>query len=787
MRALDRKLFRDIRHLRGQVIAVALVVASGIATLVTMKSSHASLLSSQELYYREARFAHVFASARRAPNALLPRIQKIPGVAVVEGRIVQDVTLDVPGLDEPAVGRLVSVPERGRPLLNEVFLRRGRWIEPNHPDEVVISESFSNANRLEPGARFGAIINGRWRNLTVVGVGLTPEYVYEIRPGDIFPDKRRFGIIWMSHEALEGAFDMRGAFNSIALTLVHGASEPEVLDRIDDLLEPWGGTGSYGREEQLSHRFLSDEIKGLRVNAMITPTIFLGVAAFLIHLVLSRLVQTQRDQIAVLKAFGYSTFDVGLHYLELATVAVLGGTILGMAGGVWLGRGLMTIYKNFYNFPLLNYVLEPSLVAIAIGVSAFAASVGALSAVRSAVNLPPAEAMRPEAPPRFHSSWIDRSGLGRWLSPAARIVARNLDRRRWKAILSILGVALATAILVVGRYSFDAIDYLMHFQFSVMQREDVTVPFYLPRGTTAIHSLQRMPGVLSVEPFRTVPVRLVHGHRDKRTGIIGIDPDAELRRMIDADGELVPLPPDGLVMSRKLAEILDAKPGDEITVEVLDESRPVERVRLMAVFDDLIGVAVYMNRRALNDLLREGHVVTGAYLQVDPLVAPQLYADLKKTPAIAGVSIRSAMLQSFKETIAQSMSISNFAMIFFACVIAMGVVYNGARIALSERGRELASLRVLGFTRREVGLMLVGEQAILTAAAIPIGFGLGYLLCVLISKAYDTELFRFPVVLSSKTFGFAFLIILAAAVVSSLLVLRRIATLDLVAVLKTRE
>lgn len=787
MKALDRKLFRDIVHLRGQVIAVALVVASGIATLVTMKSSHASLLSSQQIYYREARFADVFASARRAPNAVLARIQKIPGVAVVEGRIVQDVTLDVPGLDEPAVGRLVSVPERGRPLLNEVFLRRGRWIEPNHPDEVVISESFSIGNRLEPGARFGAIINGRWRNLTVVGVGLTPEYVYEIRPGDIFPDKRRFGIIWMSHEALEGAFDMRGAFNSVSLTLVHGASEPEVLDRIDDLLEPWGGTGSYGREEQLSHRFLSDEIKGLRVNAMITPAIFLGVAAFLIHLVLSRLVQTQRDQIAVLKAFGYSTFDVGLHYLELATVAVLGGTILGMAGGVWLGRGLMTIYQEFYNFPLLDYVLEPSLVAIAIGVSAIAASVGALSAVRAAVNLPPAEAMRPEAPPHFHSSWIDRSGLGRWLTPATRIVARNLDRRRWKAGLSILGVALATAILVVGRYSFDAIDYLMHFQFSVMQREDVTVPFYLPRGANALHSLQRMPGVLSVEPFRTVPVRLVHGHRDKRTGLIGIDPDAELRRMIDTDGKLVPLPPDGLVMSRKLAEILEAQPGDEITVEVLDESRPVEQVRLAAVFDDLIGVAVYMDRRALNGLLHEGHVVTGAYLQVDPLVAPQLYADLKKTPAIAGVSIRSAMLQSFQETIAESMTISNIAMIFFACVIAMGVVYNGARIALSERGRELASLRVLGFTRREVGLMLVGEQAILTSVAIPFGFGLGYLLCLLISKAYDTELFRFPVVLSSKTFGFAFLVILGAAVISSLLVLRRIATLDLVAVLKTRE
>jgi putative ABC transport system permease protein len=787
VRALDRKLFRDVSHLRGQVIAVALVVASGIATLVTMKSSHASMYASQAKYYREARFAEVFASARRAPRSLVARIQQIPGVAVVQARIVQDVTLDVPGLPEPAIGRLVSVPEHGRPLLNDVVLRSGSWIEPNRPDQIVVSEGFAKANSLRPGDRVGAIINGRWRQLVIVGIGMSPEYIYEIRPGDLFPDQKRFGVVWMSDEALQAAFDMREGFNSIALTLTHGASEPEVLARLDDVLRPWGGAGAYGREEQISHRFISDEIKGLRVNATILPSIFLGVAAFLIHLVLSRLVQTQRDQIAVLKAFGYSNFDVGLHYLELATVAVLGGTIAGMAGGLWLGYQLTDIYKVFFHFPALSYVLEPSLVAIAVGVSAVAAAAGALTSVRAAVDLPPAEAMRPEAPPRFRRGLMERFGLQRWLSPSTRIIVRNLNRRRWKAFLSILGVAMATAILVVGRYSFDAMNHIMWFQFGIIQREDVTVPFYLPRGADAVHSLERMPGVLSVEPFRTVPVRLVHGHRSRRTGLMGIQPDATLRRLIDADGNRVALPPEGLIMSTKLAEILGAKPGDEITVEVLEESRPTERVPLMGTFDDLIGVAVYMDIRTLNRLLREGHTVTGAYLSVDPLLAPQLYADLKRTPAVAGVSIREAMLQSFKDTIAQSLAISNFAMIFFASVIAMGVVYNGARIALSERGRELASLRVLGFTRREVGLMLVGEQAILTAVAIPVGFVIGYGLCILISKAYDTELFRFPVVLTSTTFGFAFVVIFAAAVVSSLLVLRRIATLDLVGVLKTRE
>ena len=787
MKALDRKLIRDVRHLSGQVIAVALVVACGIATLVTMVSAYHSMNASLDAYYRQARFADVFASARRAPRTLLARIGRIPGVAVVQGRIVEDVTLDVPGLDEPATGRLVSIPEHGRPALNDLFLREGRWVEPNRPDEAIVSEAFAVANSLRPGDRLGAVINGRWRDVSVVGIGLSPEFVYEIKVGDVFPDNRRFGVIWMGEKALEGAFDMDGAFNSVVLSLTHGAREPEILDRIDSLLEPWGGAGAHGREEQISHRFISDEIKGLRVNAVILPSIFLGVAAFLIHLVLSRLVQTQRDQIAVLKAFGYGSPRVGLHYLEMAMVSVLAGAAAGIAGGVWLGIQLTALYQDFFHFPVLRYELHPSVLAIAIAVSAAAAAAGAISSVSAAIALPPAEAMRPEAPPRFQRGLLDRVVIQRWVTPATRIIIRNLSRRRWKAFLSILGVAMAVSILIVGRYSFDALDYLMRIQFSVIQREDVMVPFFVPRGSEAIHELAALPGVLRVEPFRSVPVRLVYGHRDRRTALTGIYPGGELRRLIDAEERTVVLPPDGLVLSRKLAELLGARIGDTITVEVLEESRPTEQILLAGTFDDLIGVSAYIDGRALNDLLGEGHTVSGAWLDVDPLHADELYRQLKRMPLVAGVSSRDAMLQSFQETIAQSLNVSTFMMIIFASVIAMGVVYNGARIALSERGRELASLRVLGFTRREVGLMLVGEQAILIAAALPVGFGIGWGLCWLISKAYDTELYRFPLILTSKTFGFATLVILIAAILSSLIVLRRISRLDLIGVLKTRE
>lgn len=787
MRALDRKLFRDILHLRGQVIAVALVVACGISMLVTMWSAYQMLLRSQQSYYASHRFADVFAHARRAPESLGPAIRKIPGVAAVRTRIVVDVTLDIPGLGEPATGRLLSIPEHRRPMMNDILLRQGRWIDPSRDDEVILSEIFANANSLEIGSSIGAVINGTWRELRVVGVGLSPEYVYEIRPTDLFPDRKRFGVMWMSREALEAAWDMEGAFNDVTLTLAPDADVDEILATLDRLLEPWGGTGAYDREEQISHRFLSDEIAGNRVSGTIIPTIFLGVAAFLIHIVLTRLVQTQRDQIAILKAFGYGNLDVGFHFIELALVVVLIGTMIGLPTGIWLAKQFAVIYADYFNLPVLSVGYDPVLISAGIGVSAMAAIVGALSAVRKGVALPPAEAMRPESPPSFHPGVIERLGAFRYLQSAGRIIVRNLERRRGKAVVSILGIAMAVAILVVGRFMFDAIDLMMEVQFHRAQREDVNVIFTLPRSWSVVHDLENLPGVMRVEPYRAVPVRFRSGHRTKRASIIGLAPDADLRQLVDQHGRVTTIPPHGLVLNQKLAEILGVHAGDRVRVEVLEGNRPREDIAVARIVDELMGIAAYMDEDALSRLLVEPKTVSGAWLAVDPAREDELNEYLKRVPAVGGVSLRQAVLESFEETIAQNLSISTFMLIFFSCVIAVGMVYNSARIALSERGRELASLRVLGFTRREVATMLFGEQAILTAAAIPVGFAIGYGLAALISSYYDSEIYRIPLVISARTWGFALIVIVASALFSAALIYRRIRSLDLVEVLKTRE
>jgi putative ABC transport system permease protein len=787
MSVLNRKLVRDISRFRGQLAAVSLVVACGIATYVTMRGSYISLVEAQQSYYGTYRFADVFAQLKRAPEPLAAEIAAIPGVSKTETRVVVEVTLDIPGLDEPATGRLVSIPEAGQPDLNKLHIKEGRYVEPGRRDEVLVSEAFAEANQLRSGASFGAVINGRWQQLRIAGIALSPEYIYEIRSAAVFPDNRRFGALWMAREALGSAFEMEGAFNNVVLALAPGASESQVIRRLDILLERYGGLGAYGRDDQESHRFITDEISQDRITGIFLPAIFLWVASFLVHLVLSRLVSTERAQIAVLKAFGFSNAGVAAHYLKFALIAVLGGTVAGIGLGAWLGTELSKVYEDFFRFPELRFRVGLDTAGLAALISAGAALVGAALAVLRVAGLPPAEAMRPESPAAFKAGLLERLSLDRLFPPSAKMILRNLQRRRWKSALTIATISLAVAILVVGRYTFDALDYILDVHFRAVQREDVSVTFNEPRSSSVQFEIRRWSGVIHAEPFRLVPARLRSGHRSKRVALIGIAPGAQLRSLLDARLNEVDLPPEGVVLTRKLAEVLGAGTGHDLTVEVLEGERPVRRVRIAGQVDELIGLAAYMDIRALNRLMREGGTISGAYLAVDPALLPRLYHELKQTPGVGSVAIRQAMLTSFLETIAASLTVSTTVLILFACVIAFGVVYNGARIALSERGHELASLRVLGFTRWEIAVILIGEQAILTMAAVPAGFLAGFAICALLVRLLESELYRMPLVVTGASYAFAFLVVTASAAVSALVVLRRIYRLDLVAVLKSRE
>ncbi len=771
------------------MLATALVVGCGIGVFVTMRGTYDSLVRARQNYYSTTRFADVFAHLRRAPLSLSARLRRIPGVAALQTRVVEDVTLSIPGLTEPATGRLISLP--GQPeaadALDQLYLTAGRLPAADSDSEALVSQTFAEANALGLGSHIGAVLNGRWKELTVVGFVLSPEYIYEIGPGMVFPDNRRFGVLWMNAEALATAFQMKGAFNDLAIATVHHASEPEVIDAVDRLLAPYGGTSAYGRAEQPSNRFLNDELGEIRINATYIPAIFLAVAAFLVYTLLARLVSIQRSQIGLLKSFGFRAWRIGVHYLELALLIVAGGLLLGLAAGIRFGVALIGVYRQYFHFPALAYRISLAVIGAAGAVALTAAIIGALSAVARSMRLAPAEAMRPEPPRSFRAGPLESLPLTRRLDPVSKSIARNLARRPWRAALSIIGIAMAVATVIVGRFVFDAVNHLMAMHFDAAERQDVTVIFQDIRSPSALASLRALPGVLRVEPFRIMPVRLRAGARSKTVSLVAVPPSGALFRVVDARGKPIELPPEGLVLTRKLAAILGVRPGDPLAVEQLDGRRRHFSARIVRLSDEPLGINAYMDNAALAAVLGEDAPISGARLQIDAHRAPQLYAQLKRTPAVAGVSIRSATVTTIRQIMNRSFIIMTLVMTGFGIILVIGVVYNSARIALSERGTELASLRVLGFTRTEVAQLLLGEQSLLVLAAIPTGYALGALFCRLLVPAFDRELFRLPFILTRSTFAFAALITLGAAVLAALLVGARIARLDLIAVLKSRE
>lgn len=787
MKAIDKKLWRELWGMRMQALAIAMVIVGGVAIFIMSLSTLDSLYETRETYYRNYHFAHVFASLKRAPLSVAKRIEEIPGVNKVETRVVAYVNLDVAGFSDPVSGHLLSLPDNSRGLLNQMYLRNGRLFEPGRDNEVLLSEEFAAAHNLKPGDKLGATINGRRKMLTVVGHGLSPEYIYQIAPGAMFPDYLRYGVLWMARKPLASAYDMDGAFNDVALTLTKDGNAQDVIDRLDNLLKPYGGIGAYARKDQLSNRFLSEELKQQETIATVFPVIFFGVAAFLLNVVTSRLISLQREQIAGLKAFGYSDFTVGLHYTKLVLMIVIIGIIAGIGAGIWMGQGMSNIYMELYSLPFMIYVLKPQVIIAAAVISMAVAVVGTLYAVHSAAKLPPAQAMRPEPPAIYHATLVERLGLQRWFSQPSRMILRHIERRPLKSLLTTLGISMACGTMMVGGFQEGAINHMVEVQFKLSQRGDLTAIYTEPTSQASLYSLRNLQGVEYAEGFRSVSAKLQFEHRYYRTSVQGIPSDGHLMRLLDTDLNVIDVPPQGVILTDYLAELLHIQPGDMLTIEVLEGNRPTVQVPVVGTAKEYLGLSAYMQREALNRLLKEGDVISGAWLKVDMHYQQGVYADLKDMPRIAGVVEQKSAIKSFYETMAETILFFTFITTLLGGSIAFGVIYNSMRIALSERNRELASLRVLGFQRGEVAYILLGELALLTLVAIPLGLLIGYGLCGYLAFKFDTDLYRIPLVLGINVYAFAALVVVVSSIISAIMIWRNLAHLDMVAVLKTKE
>ncbi|MDQ1812335.1 ABC transporter permease [Massilia sp. CCM 9210] len=790
MKMLDRKLLRDLMRMWSQALTIALVVASGIGGFLTSLSAVDSLELARDRFYANGRFADLFAGVKNAPLSLAARLREAPGVADVQTTLEQVVRVELPGVADPIIGQLIGMDPRHPHRMNLVTLAAGRPLSAQLDGradadiEVLVSEAFAQARKLRPGARLRALINGKQRNLTVVGIALSPEFVFAGLWG--MPDARGFGIFWVDRDVLAAAYSMEGAFNRAAFKLAPGAAPEAAIAAVTTLLEPYGGREVFSRTEQVSHAMLDNEIKQQRVMGTMLPAIFLGVAAFLLNVVLARLVSTQREQIATLKALGYANAAIALHYLKLVLLIVLAGLVLGILIGKELGYLLTRLYAESFHFPAFEHQLTPSLLLIGAAITVATACIGTLHAIMATARLAPAEAMRAPAPAHFRRTLLERLGIKR-VGTALRMVLRNMERRPARSALASAGVAAAVAIVIMGSFFRDAIELVIDNQFTLGLRGDITVWTTDPVDDSMRHGLRRLPGVRHVESLRFVTVSVGNAQRRERTIMRGYAGRPELYRVIDMAQRETLLDGRGLVLTDRLADKLALRVGDTVRIEVLEGRRRTLLVPLRATVDEMFGLNAYIEREALNRLMGDGDLSTGFVLSVDPGFEARVLEASKAMPRIAGAWSKSTMLRNMEDITARNIRIMSAILTTFASVIAVGVVYNNARIALSERAWELASLRVLGFTRAEVSAMLLGEMAIIIGLALPAGMLLGRGMVGMLAELMKSDQLHFPVVILARTYAWAALSVLVAGVASALVVRRRIDRLNLVEVLKTRE
>lgn len=787
MKMLDRKLLRDLWRLRGQAFAIALVLAAACATFVMSLGVHHSLVVTRDAYYARNHFADVFADLTRAPREVVGRVAAIPGVRAAEGTIRQYAMLDLPGRPEAVRVLINATDERSGDRLNQLTLRKGRLPAPGAVGEVVADEAFARTNGLGIGSRIVVVIHGRRQVLQIVGEGLAPDFIYSVAPGDLIPDDSRFGVLWMGRKALEAATDRTGAINAVSLVLERGAAEADVIRAVDGVLAPYGGAGAYGRKDHLSHAFLDNELVQLDALTRVIPPVFLVVAVFLVSIVLDRTIRTERNQIGLIKAFGYSDWAVAGHYLKFALAIALLATMLGTAGGVWMGEAMTRIYARYYRFPYLYYGISPAVVLGAAALSFAAAAAGAMGGLRAVVRLAPAVAMTPPPPPVYRAGLIERLGRRAGLSATGHMILRHIVRWPGRSAVTVLGVALAGGLLFATLQFIDSSRTMLDTWFLRAQRQDLTVTFTENRNVQVLYALAQLPGVLEVEPSRAVAVRIVHGARAERTAIESTLAESHLSQRIDRDGNRIEPPPAGLMLSRQLADKLEAGAGARVEVEMLGGRRMHQPMQVARVIDEFVGARAYASQDTLQELTRDATPVGAALLRIDPAARDAILIRLKDMPSVLGVSEKASAMRKFEQMIDDNMLTMIAFYVGFAASIAVGVVYNAARILYSERAHELATLRVLGYFRSEVGLVLVGELALLVALSIPFSCLIGYGMAQLMTAMFSSDLFRLPFSPSRASYGWSAVVVLLAAAGTALTVARRVQTLDMVRVLKARE
>jgi len=788
---LNRKLLRELRTSRSLLLAITSIIAVGVMCFVYMRSAYHNLSLAKWRYYTQCRMADFWVEVKKAPLAELEAVGRMPGVVAVRPRIAMFATVDLDRVVAPLNGLVLSLPDRRAPIINDIVLKRGGYFTQRRDNEVIVNDAFARHHDIFPGQWLHLILNNRRQELFVVGTAISSEFVYLVSPGSISPDPEHFGVFYLKKSYAEDVFDFAGAANQVVGQLAPATQQhpDEVLHRIETLLAPYGVFTTTPQHNQTSNRFLSDEIRGLGVFANIMPFIFMAVAALVLNMLMVRLIDQQRVTIGTLKAIGYTDRQIFWHFGKYGLALGSIGGLVGLALGFAMAEFVTSLYRMFYEFPDLANRIYPGTYLGGLGISLACAVVGSLHGGRAALRLNPAEAMRPRPPAQGGAIWVEHvDWLWRRLSFGWRLVLRNVFRHRLRAAVGVFAASMGAALLVTGFMLAGALNYLIDFQFDLIMRSDIDLTFDDERGVGALLEAQQLPGVDHAEPMLDVSCTFINGPYRRRGGITGLLPNARLTIPRDRQGRAVRVPSTGLAMSRKLAEILHATQGRPIVVLPVKGRREPIEMQIAEITDSYVGMSVYADLGYLSSRVGEEFAMTGVQLALDRSGSREgeLYRQLKRLPALRAVNARSNVVRNLRMVVETQRIFIGF-LVIFAGVIFFSSLLNSSLIGLAERRREVATLRVLGYTAWQVGGLFLRESMLLNFLGTMLGLPLGYLLAVVMSILYNTEMFRFPLVSPPSVWVTTVLLAIVFALAAHVIVQRSIHQLDWLDASKTRE
>ena len=788
MRKLNIMLFREIRKSKGQFLAAAVVVFAGITMFVAVYMSYLNLKSSLEKFYDDYRFLHYYAEATHISPSVVRKVRKIKGVSEAYGRISQDVSADM-GVDRRVTVRLLSLPEYERPPINRLLVVSGRYIGSNPSDSCLVGEKFASFYKIRPGDKLKTIINLRTQEFRVAGIVSSPEFIYAMKSATAFtPSAEDFGIVYIQESMARSILGYGDTYNEVHVRFFAGADNDAAIDKIEYLLKPYGFIRGVQRKDQLSHSMVDGEIKQLEEMAWMFPAIFLTVAALIIYIMQKRVINHQRTQIGVMKAFGYRDYRILGHYLLYSLLVAVVGTIPAIWVGSWLGTQMTTLYNELFNIPVLEAKLDLEILMIAILISSAFCLLAGFQSTKKVLSIQPAQAMRPEAPKmgrrilleRWRTFWMQ-------LSFGWKMSIRNLFRSSQRTSFTILGMTFAVMFLLITLFFFDSIDYVFTQHFFMMQKQDYKVIFSKTVDYYDALELRTINGVRKVEPIMEIPVEIQNGWMKKESIVVGLPQGSDLTCLIGSQRQPVVLPKGGIMLAEPIADKLGVKAGDTVSMKILIGDLKEKRVKVAGTVKQYAGFNCFMNLHALGSLLEEGDFATGALLTIDKGDSRQVIRDLYKQPGVETVEGRLKKYESFMEL----MEFNNLffgMMILFGVLMGFAIVFNTTVINIMERNRELASLRVLGYTRKETESIIFRENMLMGLVSLAPGIMLGRIICDLLAKQFSTDhLFAFEVVIYPRSFILTIASVFLYIVLAQWANRKSIYGLDMVEVLKNRE